>query len=210
MDAAVALMATGWRTDAHYGPHRLLMEYFFPDEKRAERVIVDFNVNWRCPACHDVNFAKRKECRTCARPRTAAAEPIDKSQPSASLRFEGLPIDFTANVSHLLEVAIKPIAPLQRIRLLRDKTSNLPTGTAIVHLFSKEDAAQVMEKLGSMILSGCSEPCRITYSLEGMIETNNKDKETLEQAAEVELNASGWGTGGLRRSSVGDRGARRR
>ena len=184
VESAAALLSTGWKDQAHYGTHRLDLQYFIEGDSRHEAI--DYLTDWRCPACSDVNFSKRKKCRKCLRPRTAAAEAVDRTQPSSSLRFEGLPASNEA--VGILELAIKPIVPVQRIKLMRDRNNNVPTGVAIVHLFSKDDAAKVMQRL---IKDPMYDSYNIEYALEGMGE-NSQDSKPLEHAAEAELNAVGW------------------
>src|SRR5690348_13948825 len=88
--AAQALMDSEWRSGAHYREHRLRLDFAPREEGPGAGPAADLDLDWLCPACRALNFARRAACYQCAAPRGADAEAVRPDAPSHVLRVSNL------------------------------------------------------------------------------------------------------------------------
>ena len=152
-------------------------------------------LDWICPRCTSVNFARRLECYQCAavRPADPLRVASDKDGPSNVLKVSGLEEDASEDMLTRLFSAHAPVA---EVRMVRDKFSGAPRNFAFVQYAEVQDATRAMNGLQGVRAGGST--LRICYARDRAVgpaaasdAALAKGQDAL-QAAQAMQQYSGW------------------
>ncbi|GAX84949.1 hypothetical protein CEUSTIGMA_g12370.t1 [Chlamydomonas eustigma] len=151
-------------------------------------------LDWICPMCQSVNFARRLECYQCSAVRPADPQRVhpDADGPSSILKISGL--DSNVSEETLLK-AFSAQAPVIDVRLVLDKYTGAPRGFGFVQFNDISDATRAMNALQGVSLPGGSR-LRLCYARDRMVPTIRGSTSTVAQdalqAAAAMQQYSGW------------------
>lgn len=174
LEETAQLMASPYRASYEIGGRKLTIEYSRPLHARLSNAFGSDDAadpkkkDWLCPACTQVNFARRGECFTCSAPKPWNAVLVSRSDveshapPSATLSFNNLhPGCFESNLA--FEIGRLGVAPAA-IRMPTFKSTGNHKGFAYVDFESVEIAMAVKQAMDGKIMEGTTSAMSVCYA----------------------------------------------